>query len=332
VRLTERFILFAHPVDIALRVLLSTGTGSNGVYDVLPARHGLGIPQALVDVGTFVAVKADLSSTDLFYFAIDQAESDAKAWLEAQIFKPCNAYQVTRADGRLSMKLFEPPEPDAALFVFDDNNTLPLPNPNGNFTRQFNQAVWRYDWDEVLQKYLANDTYDDATSQAKYGQAYAMVIESKGIRTTLSGHALSLARSQRFFSRYAEPPIEFELAAFFSAFPVEPGDLVTFKNSFVIDPRSGNRGITSALTLEVISKSMNFQAGTISFRLLYTPFASFRYAKWGAVGMADYASATIADRARFAFIGTDTDANGVADLPDTPDGPGTPLDEPYRYQ
>lgn len=41
--------LYGHPGDVALQLVLSTGLGTNGAFDVLPERCGLAIPQSMVD-------------------------------------------------------------------------------------------------------------------------------------------------------------------------------------------------------------------------------------------------------------------------------------------
>ena len=329
-RTTELLRLTGHPITLALQVLTSTGAGTNGAYDVLPARHGLGISVSRIDVTKFLAVRDDLSSTNVFDFYI-VAPENGKEWIEREIMKPCNCYQVQTGGGLMSVVLFEPPEPDAVLAVLNDDNCLPIPSVNLNDERHYNQAVWLYDHDPISGEFRTPQTENEPTSQAKYGAVYSMVFQSKGLRTALSGQAIALSRSQRFFTRYAEPPMLVEVEGFFSTFTIEPGDLVSWSSSKPLDHRSTNRGITGALTMEVLRKEMNFERGRMKFSLLYTPFATARYAKYGQVGMPDYAAASSPQRTRFVFIGADTDADGVADLPDTADSPSNP-DDPYRYQ
>ena len=48
--------LYGHPGNVALQLVLSTGLGTNGSYDVLPERCGLAIPQSMVD--TFASLAA----------------------------------------------------------------------------------------------------------------------------------------------------------------------------------------------------------------------------------------------------------------------------------
>ena len=52
-----------HPVDMALRILVSTGTGTNGIYDTLPEAWGLAVPEGLIDVRGFRQTSARLNGT-----------------------------------------------------------------------------------------------------------------------------------------------------------------------------------------------------------------------------------------------------------------------------
>ena len=102
----QPFQIGGHPLTIALQVLLSTGTGNNGPYDVLAAENGLGIPAAFVDVAGIEAER-DTFPTDGYCFTLTAPEI-AKTWLEQEIFKTINAYPIVRQDGSLSLKLYTP--------------------------------------------------------------------------------------------------------------------------------------------------------------------------------------------------------------------------------
>ena len=315
-----------HPVDIALQVLVSTGGTTLSVYDKLPARHGLGIDPDFIDFAAFAAVKTELTGV-AYEFWIDKSV-DAKQWLEQEIYKPNGMYQVIKGDGRISLKLFEPPEPDDDLVELTDDNIVGLPRIAGNFQRQYNQLIWRFDWSLDGDKFLGSRVEDNTESQAKYGKLYTMPIEARGLRTKFSdgtagnAAAIATARSGRLFTRYAEPPASVSFDGLYSTFHIEPGDLVTFVSSFALDHKKGRRGF-GTYVLEIVSKSMNFAKGIMSFEALYTPFAGARYGQWGRVGDPDYLSATQGDRDTYVFIGS----SAV-----NPDGEMSNGDDPYRYQ
>jgi hypothetical protein len=95
---------FGDPVGLALQVLTSTGTGTNGPFDVMPADWGLGIPEAYVDSGAFTDVSL-LISPPTFTFDI-RAPVTAKDWLEQEIFQPLSCYPVVTQDGLYSIRRF----------------------------------------------------------------------------------------------------------------------------------------------------------------------------------------------------------------------------------
>lgn len=99
-------ILEAHPIDIALQILISTGLGTNGTHDVLAAENSLGIPEDFIDVDSFGAA-LDETASDRFCFHITQPEN-AKEWLEREIFKPTNAYPIVIQGGKLAVRLYTP--------------------------------------------------------------------------------------------------------------------------------------------------------------------------------------------------------------------------------
>lgn len=98
------FIIGGHPLTIALQVMMSTGLGSNGPYDVLAAENGLGIQ--LIDVAGIEALR-DLFPTDSYCFTITGSEV-GKGWLEQEIFKTINCYPVVFQTGRLGLKMYTP--------------------------------------------------------------------------------------------------------------------------------------------------------------------------------------------------------------------------------
>lgn len=102
--------LEGHPFDIALQILLSTGTGTNTEYDVLTKEDGLGIPSIWIDVEGIEAAR-DLFPDDVYCFDIRDRAS-ALEWLETEIWKPTNAYPVIIQGGRLTFRSYIAPLPE----------------------------------------------------------------------------------------------------------------------------------------------------------------------------------------------------------------------------
>lgn len=79
-----------HPVDMARRILVSTGTGTNGTHDTLPESWGLGIPETLIDVQGFTdtstALNASLASGSYVLHTVSTTpQGPALQWLQTEL-------------------------------------------------------------------------------------------------------------------------------------------------------------------------------------------------------------------------------------------------------
>lgn len=79
-----------HPVDMARRILVSTGAGTNGIYDTLPESWGLGIPEHLIDIAGFTDVSTQLntalaSGTHIVRTVATSPQGPALAWLQSEL-------------------------------------------------------------------------------------------------------------------------------------------------------------------------------------------------------------------------------------------------------
>lgn len=78
--------LAGHPLDIARKVLTSTGMGTNGPWDTLPASWGIGLPYAQIDDADTSAqaagvVKCSAGVPYAWTYVQDEAVDDAWSWL-----------------------------------------------------------------------------------------------------------------------------------------------------------------------------------------------------------------------------------------------------------
>lgn len=81
---TEIAYISGHPLDCARKILASTGTGTNGSYDTLPASWGLGLPDALfdhADIGATRQLVAPSSGSWTMAMYSGAAVTDPLAWL-----------------------------------------------------------------------------------------------------------------------------------------------------------------------------------------------------------------------------------------------------------
>lgn len=79
-----------HPATMALRILVSTGAGTNGSYDSLPSSWGLAVPEDIVDVQGFVdaatALNRSLASGSYdVHTASTEPQGPALQWLQNEL-------------------------------------------------------------------------------------------------------------------------------------------------------------------------------------------------------------------------------------------------------
>lgn len=140
--------LFNDPIEIALTVLLSTGTASHG-FDLLPASWGLAIPLAQVDylesrkIISWIAPSSGGQALEILVDEGDAGVEDALAWLES--FLSLRGVFVTQRQGQVCLRaLFAPtrktggPGAVASLDERDVSRDLPVTwasSPDGVYER-----------------------------------------------------------------------------------------------------------------------------------------------------------------------------------------------------
>lgn len=105
VPIAEIAYIEGHPVDIAGKLLTSTGTGTNGPDDLLPDTWGLELSQDLWDRSDAQGVKAwvVVNSGDYTWQLFrDEAETDPLGWLEG-VLSPAGLW-LTQRQGALTLR------------------------------------------------------------------------------------------------------------------------------------------------------------------------------------------------------------------------------------
>jgi len=110
----EVYYVTGHPVDVLLKVLMSTGTGGNGSYDKLPAQWGFGLPQEWIDIDDaerwrdgVIKVASGTYTWDLF---TEEAITDPGGWLAA-LYAAAGIW-LTMRQGRLTVRAAQDPYDD----------------------------------------------------------------------------------------------------------------------------------------------------------------------------------------------------------------------------
>lgn len=103
--------LTGHPISIALKVLTSTGAGTNGPYDTYPESWSLGIRSDLVDIADaeryalhYVTVSSGSYDVRL---AVTAAVDDGWSWLQSTLLAPMGLVAVMR-QGSITIRAGRP--------------------------------------------------------------------------------------------------------------------------------------------------------------------------------------------------------------------------------
>lgn len=269
--------LQGNPLTLALQILTSTGDGTNGDFDVLPACCGLAIPQAFIDLDRFTQQRDTWLSSWQFTFE-EFAKVPGKQFLEEQIYTFTNSYPVTNAQGQISLKVYAPPLPNQIARELNDSNTLEPPSFKGNVLANYfwNEFDLSYDWDWLSQTFLSRLLREDSTSQELFGQTKTRTLLSRGIRVgTLPGE---MTQSQvdsfgtRFLKRFSIPPPLLGARAFYSQRLLEVGDIVPLTSAFLPNLATGKLGVDHLL-MEVIQIDPDYLGANQSYLLLNTGYS-----------------------------------------------------------
>lgn len=313
-RVTQVTPLEGNPVDLALEILTSTGAGTNGPYDVLPSSQGLGVPASLVDTASFELVRDRwVWGTFRFYFL---RSTEAKRFLEAEIYQLINAYPVITGEGKIALKAYAPPLLIDPQIVLDESCVLGLPAWSAGFEGLVNRVEIAFDHDPVEDEFLSSLVLEDEDSIASFGRTVTLKIESRGLRSNLNGLFMTRVRAGRMLQRFSVPPARVNVETFFSKRLVEGGDRIKLTHSMLPDLETGARGLTEEI-FEVVERKTDFKRGRMQFRLMGTPYtvagATRRYAVVGPNSLPDYGSATD-DEQRYGFIaGNDAKMGDASD-------------------
>jgi hypothetical protein len=106
-----------HPITLGLKVLTSTGLGTNGPYDLLAKEFGAAVPYQLIDIAGLELLRnhPDISNVRMQF--AETASQDVKDWIETQIFRPLSILPDVNQAGQYTGRLLTaPPFADMGLW------------------------------------------------------------------------------------------------------------------------------------------------------------------------------------------------------------------------
>lgn len=267
--------------DVALRLILSTGTSgyNHATYDVNPAGMGAGVPASLIDIPAFQT----LGHGALWTLAVTGPREMGRE-LESML-ATFGRHLVWRA-GKLT--LVEPrvdgPSIAVAFTLDDDNKTRTDDRIASDFGIDgiINRVEVKYNRD-LSGSFRAQPLIaEDLVSQSDFGIPRTVSIEAWGVQN-LSGDGM---REQlavllgRILALSSRPMVVIERTISMQLIQIVPGDLVLLTDPYVLDPKTGTRGVVH-FPAWVLSMSFDPAARAGKVRIAYSPeFPTDKICPW----------------------------------------------------
>lgn len=264
----ELRVLRGDHVDTILKLLLSTGTGDNGSWDVLPEGWGAGIPQALVDTAAFRKIR-DYSDVREFKFDGPVRVNE----LLATLGRVTASRIFFNRQGQLTVNAERDVWPDSAAQMTIDIDNIKsdaLPNWSAALSRIYNSWVIR-GYSPRGSELLEVVHFEDYESRQRYGQRSLPDLEDPGLIINRNLAKIELI-GRSVLHRFARPCPLLELTLYFAeGNTIEPGHLVLVTLAH-LPTLTGGAGLSSSLfeVLEVFPQDAN---GAIDVVLLQMPAA-----------------------------------------------------------
>jgi len=308
---SSNVIVQGNPLTILLRILTSTGAGTNGDYDNLSESNGLGIDDDFIDVAGIEQVRDDYFPGNSHYmrFVIDE-RIRAKDFIETELLKPLNLYPVITGAGKFSVRPTKPPIAAlSSVQSFSTDSVIGIPKWDANLDAMINEVEFSYQYSVVTGEFSTVAYYADSSSINARGPGKKVLeVKSRGLRSSISGASLNLyaadvvaRRVAAVFGRWAVPPVKITVKTFFSRWLSEPGDIVPLTYPLLPDIVAGTRGL-AATRLEIVDRTVDWKRGTCTFTMIDTGFAK------GSYGAISPAMTVIAGASATQFTVSTTDA------------------------
>jgi hypothetical protein len=209
--------------------------GFRSQYDVFPVEAGARLSSKDVDVARHEFYRDTFLQDDFdqFKFLIS-AQTDAKTFIESNIFLPLGAYSVTR-EGRLSMGITRPPIADQKLVVLDGSNVinphLIRPNRATNNRKFWNDFVFNYEYNDAgaatqVFRFFNADSFD------RIGVVSTLPITAIGAKTEFDATTFFEKRGQLLSSRFANGAVMIPLETNWGTGNlIEAGDIIAIRDN-----------------------------------------------------------------------------------------------------
>lgn len=262
----------------------------------------LGRPVEEIDRAGMTALDAGsegLFKTSRPFLFVLTEPTEAKQFLEREIYKVCGLYPIIDNSGHILLKPFRAPAVGPqAVYTFNDSNLVVFPEIDR--MEIVNEIIFKFD--ESDGEYGSTLMFVDERSISLYGRARQYAVESKGLRTSLGAQWFCQEIAARLFRRFAGTPALrggapiARVEAMLMTLPVWAGDCVNVTHPKMPNLLTGALGVTNRL-YEVVDREPDFARGRMRYRLLDTGLtgqqAAYRFAPSGRDVLVDVPERTI---------------------------------------
>jgi len=262
-------LIEGNPLTLLLQIMISGGGG--GIYDVLP--DGLGIDPLKINVAEIESIRNQFFPTDIYRFYLYET-GEALSFLETEILQATNTRFISE-EGLIGIAILDQVIIGEPTPTIDEDSSSGFPQWTTNSDKVVNQIIMQYNYSPGLNKFTKTETFDDLPSQEAFGKVTTLIYKSKGIQADLDGAGIVSNRATRLLARLSTPQTEIKVKAFFSNADLQVGDKITFEHRY-LPGATGGLGIRDQM--EIMSKGLNLNDGTLSLSLQYTSFISVRLA------------------------------------------------------
>lgn len=294
--------LNAHPLDILLSILLTE----------------VGLDSSLVNSAKIEAYRDGPFAGMQFVFNVTQSPA-ALDFIKNQIMKPLGGYIWLNSKGQVDVNFYYPLAGPVVVFNFGPDvwTSIPTADQLGSNTSRdmVNTVQFQFDKDDAGSgtsgNYLSQDTEEYGPSISRFGIYGEQVIQADGLRSAFQGFFIAKLVSRLIFLRYGLKNLIIDSNAAdsnWNTVRLEPGDIVSATHPNIPDRVAGVMGITNE-PFEIISKTIHFKTGTMTYSMLDARYLStFGFFKIAPTDEDPYASASPTDKAKYMFM---TDDAGV---------------------
>lgn len=289
VAISEGAIPYSHPLEIALAIMTSTGAGTNGAYDVLPAEWGLSIPESDINVGEILTLVAE-PDTPVCRVVITEPVREARAWLIETLLKPFGYYLTVGVEHPITIAALRAPTPDEAQgatpigindIVIEPGGRILIEGPTMENTAILGAIALSYHPTLVDGKVeFARERripVTNANDAAAWQSAPDVEIQAwLGDRSIPGGladdadvitHFENLGKNM--LARFSAPPSILRVTCQMGLVGVAPGELVSVTLPHLPNASRAARGMTGEL-FEVWSREVDLARGVVVLELAQT--------------------------------------------------------------